>query len=75
MPYISLSSPTHIVRYNMPASFPTFGLVVLELVDDEVHGVENIALELVVGVVFEVSAAVFGDSLADEGLHCFFLHA
>lgn len=82
MANISRSSPdthTHIhidkERYNMLSSFATFGLVFLEFVDDEVHGVEDIGVEFVIGVVVEVSAAVFDDSLADQRLHCLLLHA
>lgn len=59
----------------MKASLCSFGLMFLEFVDDEVHGVEDVALELVIGVVVEVSASVLGDPLPDESLNCFFLHA
>lgn len=59
--------------YNMRVSLWAFGLVLLEFVDDEVHGVEDVALELVVGVVVEVPAAVLGDALPDQRLHCLLL--
>lgn len=51
--------------YDMKVSLSTFGLMLFEFVDDEVHGVEDVALELVIGVVVEVSASVLGDPLPD----------
>lgn len=59
----------------MKASLCSFRLVFLEFVDDEVHGVEHVALELVIGVVVEMSASVLGDPLPDQCLNCFLLHA
>lgn len=67
-------SPTTNEGYDMKVSLSTFGLMLFEFVDDEVHGVEDVALELVIGVVVEMSASVLCDPLPDQRLHCFFLH-